>query len=176
MKNSLLLLFFFQILFGFHLFAQDESKPNFDDYIIKDLDSVYTEFTNSGASLKLPLHFVPFSQNNYSGFIHTGTASTIIAQVIDSASFLSVTANMNAEVFIKQGAELISEIDMKTEEGRPAKAYILRFTIDNTPINRIMFFTGDYQSTLMLTANYPELFAGLLKNVFLASFLTVKFK
>lgn len=176
MKRFLFLLIFSQIVFCASLYAQDNGKPDLDAYILKDLDSTYTEFINSGASIRLPMHFEPFTQNEHNGFIHVGTASSIMAQMIDSTSFISVTANMTKEVFLKQGAELITEIDLKTEEGRPAKAYILRFVVNDVPINRIMFFTGDYESTLLLTANYPELFAGLLKNVFLASFLTVQFK
>ncbi|PLW93217.1 MAG: hypothetical protein C0592_06775 [Marinilabiliales bacterium] len=176
MKRLVLLLFISQLFVNTGFAQNTADEPDWGDYISKDLDTVYTEFINSGASIRLPLHFEPFTQGQYEGFIHKGTASTMIAQFIDSASFISVTTNMNEETFLKQGAELISEIDLKTNEGRQAKAYIIRFTVKETPINRIMFFTGDHQSTLLLTANYPELFAGILKNVFIASFLTVKFK
>lgn len=38
-----------------------------------------------------------------------------------------------------------------------------------------MFFTGDLNSTLLLTANYPEIFSELLKDVILSSFITVQY-
>ncbi|MPM12343.1 hypothetical protein SDC9_58696 [bioreactor metagenome] len=144
-------------------------------YIEKDLDTVYSEIVNTGAKLRLPLYFTAFSQDDHYGYVHIGTATTIIGQKMDSTAFLSVTANLNKEVFLRQGAELLEELDLKTLEGRPAKMYILRFTADKTAINRIMFFTGDLNSTLLLTANYPELFSELLKDVILSSFITVQY-
>ncbi len=151
----------------------DSLKPEL--YIEKDLDSVYSEMVNTGAILKLPKYFEAFSQGNYQGYIHKGTATTILGQKMDSTAFLSVTANLNKEVFLKQGSELIEELDLKTLEGRQAKMYIVRFMADKTPVNRLMFFTGDHQSTLLLTANYPEFFSSLLRDVLLSSFMTVKY-
>lgn len=144
-------------------------------YIEKDLDTAYSEIVNTGARLKLPLYFVPFSQDDHYGFMHKGTASTIIGQKMDSMAFISVTANLNKEVFLKQGAELLEELELETLEGRPAKMFIIRFTADKMPVHRIMFFTGDLNSTLLLTANYPEMFSGLLKEVILSSFITVQY-
>lgn len=145
-------------------------------YIAKDLNPEYSELINTGASMRLPLYFEPFTQGQYTGFIHKGTASTIMGQRMDSVTFMSVTANLNKEVFLKQGAELIEELEMKTLEGRPAKLFVIRFMADKTPINRMMFFTGDHQNTLLLTANYPELFSSLMRDVFLSSFMTVIIK
>lgn len=144
-------------------------------YIEKDLNAEYSEIMNTGAKLRLPLYFEPFNQENHYGYIHKGTASTIIGQKMDSTAFISVTANLNKDVFLKQGAELVEELELQTLEGRPAKMYIIRFMADKTPVNRIMFFTGDHQSTLLLTANYPEIFAEILKDVILSSFITVQY-
>lgn len=152
----------------------DSLRP--ENYIKKDLDSVYSELINTGAKLKLPLYFEPFVQGEYYGFMHSGTATTIMGQMMDSTAFLAVTANLNKEVFSKQSAELIEELDLKTIEGRPAKMYVIRFMSEKVPINRMMFFTGDMQNTLLLTANYPELFASLLRDVILTSFMTVQYK
>lgn len=152
----------------------DSLRP--ENYIKKDLDSVYSELINTGAKLKLPLYFEPFVQGEYYGYMHGGTATTIMGQMMDSTAFLAVTANLNKEVFSKQGAELIEELDLKTIEGRPAKMYVIRFMAEKVPINRMMFFTGDMQNTLLLTANYPELFASLLRDVILTSFMTVQYK
>lgn len=165
------------LLFQIQTQAQDipdSLRPNL--YIEKDLDTVFTDIVNTGAKLKLPLYFEPFTQGQFYGFMHQGTASTIMGQRIDSTAFLTVTANLNREVFLKQGAELIEELDMETLEGRPAKMFIIRFMAGKTPINRMMFFTGDLQSTVLLTANYPELFATLLRDVVLSSFMTVQYK
>ncbi|HBG70892.1 MAG: hypothetical protein A2W93_08810 [Bacteroidetes bacterium GWF2_43_63] len=144
-------------------------------YIEKDLDTVYSEIINTGARLRLPLYFTPFSQGEYHGYMHTGTATTIIGQKMDSTAFISVTANLNKDVFLKQGAELIEELDLETLEGRPAKMYLIKFMADKTPVHRLMLFTGDLNSSLMLTANYPEIFSTLLKDVILTSFLTVQY-
>ena len=71
--------------------------------------------------------------------------------------------------------ELIEELDLETLEGRPAKMYLIKFMADKTPVHRLMLFTGDLNSSLMLTANYPEIFSTLLKDVILTSFLTVQY-
>lgn len=177
MKKYILIFISFLFFSLTYVNAQNTSDSlDFNTYISKDLDTVYSEFVNTGASIRLPMFFELFIQEKYTGYIHKGTATTIIAQKIDSTSFLSVTTNLTQEVFLKQGAELLYELETQTEEGRQAKVFILRFTANDVPINRIMFFTGDHQTTLLLTANYPELFAGLLKNVLLASFMTVQFK
>lgn len=178
MKKYILIFISFLFFSLSYVNAQNISDSlNFNTYISKDLDTVYSEFINTGASIRLPMYFELFTQDKYTGFIHKGTASTILAQRIDSTSFLSVTENLTQEVFLKQGAELIYELEVQTNEGRQAKFFIIKFiTTNDVPINRIMFFTGDHQNTLLLTANYPEFFAGLMKNVFIASFMTVKFK
>ena len=175
MKSFILYISLFLIVIntGFGQNYTDSLKSKL--YIEKDLDTLYSEIVNTGAKLRLPMYFAPFSQDKHHGYVHVGTATTIIGQKMDSTAFLSVTTNLNQEVFLKQGAELIEELDMKTLEGRPAKMYLLRFTADKTKINRIMFFTGDLNSTLLLTANYPELFSELLKDVILSSFITVQY-
>lgn len=152
----------------------DSLRP--ENYIKKDLDTIYSELVNTGAKLKLPLYFEPFVQGEYYGYMHAGTATTIMGQMMDSTAFLAVTTNLNKDVFAKQGAELIEEMELKTLEGRPAKMYIIRFMAEKVPVNRMMFFTGDMQNTLLLTANYPELFASLLRDVILTSFMTVQYK
>jgi hypothetical protein len=144
-------------------------------YIEKDLDTAYSEFMNTGARLRLPMYFEPFEQGKHFGFLHKGTATTIIGQLMDSTAFVTVTANLNKEVILKQGAELIEELDLKTLEGRPAKMFLIQFMADKTLIHRIMFFTGDINSTLLLTANYPAIFSDLLKDVLLSSFITVQY-
>lgn len=144
-------------------------------YIEKDLDTVYSDIVNTGARLRLPLYFAAFSQGEHYGYMHKGTATTIIGQRMDSTAFVTVTANLNQEVFLKQGAELVEELELETLEGRPAKMYIIKFMADKTPVHRMMFFTGDLNSTLLLTANYPAAFATLLKDVILSSFITVQY-
>lgn len=175
MKQFLLYISLFLVAFSPALGQNYTDSLKSKLYIEKDLDTAYSEIVNTGAKLRLPLYFTPFSQEDHYGYVHIGTASTILGQKMDSTAFFSVTTNLNKEVFLKQGAELIEELDMKTLEGRPAKMYLLRFTADKTKINRIMFFTGDLNSTLLLTANYPELFSELLKDVILSSFITVQY-
>lgn len=144
-------------------------------YIEKDLDSNYVDITNTGAKFKPPKYFEPFAQGEYYGFMHKGTGANIIGQFLPGTPFISITTNMNKETFEKQGATLLEQFDFTTIAGVPAYVFIIRFKANEVPINRIMFFTGDYENTILLTANYPELFATLLREVMLTSFSTVIF-
>lgn len=144
-------------------------------YIEKDLDSNYVDITNTGARFKPPKYFEPFAQGEYYGFMHKGTGANIIGQFLPGTPFISIATNMNKETFEKQGAILLEQFDFKTIAGAPAYVFIIRFEANKVPINRIMFFTGDYQNTILLTANYPELFSSLLREVMLTSFSTVIF-
>jgi len=166
----------FQLMFV--LMANAQTLPDtvfITDYIKSDLDSQYTSLSNTNIKLMLPQHYMLITQGPEQIYVHTGTASSIVWQKMDSVAFVSVTSTLNQETFIKQGFTLKEQFDLKTIEGRPAKVFRLSFTVDNVPMTRLIFFTGDIQTTIMLTANYPDVFAELLQNVMIASFSTLRF-
>ncbi|MBI5541593.1 MAG: hypothetical protein HY951_16145 [Bacteroidia bacterium] len=127
-----------------------------------------------------PAHFKFVEKIN--GFIHLGSSASITATAVDGTSYLQVAEGLTSEYFNTQNAVLISCEDVKTALGMEGKLYTLSFqtTSNDTSkkvlqFERMMFFTGDYNRTIWLTANYPALLKKLLYPVLRESLLTVKF-
>lgn len=155
--------------------AQDiVNEQDFSAHKINDLDSISFVLDSTGACLNLPLYFDKIENDSVVGFVHMGTASTITIEKKLNSSFISATSGINSEMLKNQGVLLLSEFDITTEEGRPARVYILGFKINNLPAHRIMFFTGDHQNTWVFSATYLEKISYLLRDVFLSSFMTFK--
>lgn len=127
-----------------------------------------------------PAHFKFVEKIN--GFIHLGSSASITATAVDGTSYLQVAEGLTPEYFKTQNAILISCEDVKTASGMEGKLYTLSFqtTSNDTSkkvlqFERMMFFTGDYNRTIWLNANYPALLKKLLYSVMRESLLTVKF-
>lgn len=140
-----------------------------------DLNDSLTPLPGTNARMRLPRYFEPFTFEKFNGFLHKGTSTSIIAFEYKDVAFTMMTQGLNDSVFIKQGAELLETLDLKQNDGSPAKAYIMRFKTQTAPVIRIMYFTGNYHTTYYLMANIPEVVAKLIRNVILTSFQTLEY-
>jgi len=141
----------------------------------RDLSDTLSILPGTHAKLRVPRYFEAFTYEKFSGFLHKGTSTSIIAYEYPGAAFTAITNQMSDSTFSKQGAELIEVLDLKRSDGSPAKAYIVRINTKTAPVIRIMYFTGNYQTTYYLIANIPEVVSNLLRNVILESFKTLEF-
>jgi hypothetical protein len=147
------------------------TKPSLKPYSVPNTDIVIVP----------PAHFKYVDA--ISGFIHVGTSASITIQEIDNISYLQITEGLTPDYFAKQNATVLNTEDVKTMSGMTGKLYTLGFsTVSNDTskkvlhYERLMLFTGDYQHTIWVSANYPELLKKVLYGVLKESLLTVNFK
>jgi hypothetical protein len=145
-------------------------------YIAKDLDTTYRTFKNTEIRFLPPKHFVEFSSEERSGYMHTGTAANIVAAEYQQTPYLITSDTLKQHHLDNQDAQLFGQQMVKTHSGYPGKLYFARFYVDGISIIRIMFFTGDYNRTVFIQANYPEVFDPLIRQVLIQSLLSVEFK
>jgi hypothetical protein len=163
----------FSLSYGLH--AQPADSNQYSSFVEKDIAAEYSDFKNTSIELRLPKHFTKFENENLSGYMHKGTASSIVASERTDAPFMLTQDSIRPEQITGMGVELVSQQDVKTYDGAPAKVFLVEFTVKEVPVRRIMFFTGNYNKTVFLQANYPKGFDKLLRTVIIESFRTVKF-
>jgi len=158
-----------------------QTQPHYLDSVAvhvnidKDLTDSLTTLPNTHAKLKLPKFFEPFKMDKHEGFIHRGTSTTILGFEYPGTPFTALTKSLSDSTFSSQGAELLQIMQFKLSDGREATAYILRFKTSTADVIRIMYFTGDYQTTYYLIANIPEVVVKLISSVILSSFQTLEY-
>lgn len=143
--------------------------------IKKDLNDTLTALPNTKAKIRLPRYFESFTNGKVTGFLHKGTSTSIIAYEYPGTAFTALTNSISDTMFSKQGAVLLETLQLTGMKGTPATAYIIRFQTKTAPVIRIMYFTGDYQTTYYLMANIPEVVSKLIRNVVLESFKTLEY-
>ena len=153
----------------------DSDSLSQSDYVSKDLEKEFSGFKNTSVKLRLPKHYKEFSNETLSGYMHTGTASSIVADEMNETPYALTTDKITQDNIEGSGALLVSQEESKTYSGSPAKIYYMEFKVKDVDMIRIMFFTGSYDKTVLLQANYPKSFDKLLRNVIKESFRTVKF-
>ncbi len=159
------------------IYAQENNDSiSYSDYVNRDLKDEYSSLKNTSIRLRLPLHFKEFSNEESNGFMHTGTGSSIIGFEIEDTPYMLFQDSLTNEQITGDGAYLISQEKIRTYSGHPAKLFFVGFKIEQVEMIRLMFYTGSYNKTIYLQANYPKSFEGLLKNIFTESFRTVKFE
>jgi hypothetical protein len=175
MKIRNLVILFTLVLTSYSLTAQEQKNDTIPvqkakPYAVPNTDIVITP----------PAHFKYVDA--FKGFIHVGTSASITIQEIENISYLQIVEGLTPEYFAKQKATLISSEDIKTKSGMEGKLYVLGFTTTSNDTSkkvlhyeRMMLFTGDYQRTLWISANYPELLKKVLYFVLKESLLTVQF-
>ncbi|MGM0651047.1 MAG: hypothetical protein ACQES1_11160 [Bacteroidota bacterium] len=154
--------------------ANNDTLP-YSDFVRSDLKETESKFKNTSISIRLPKHFNEFSNGAVSGYMHTGTASSIVAFERNDAPFMLTQDSIRPEQLTGDSAKLVLQEDLKTYNGAHAKLFIVEFTVDGVEVYRLMFFTGNYDKTVFLQANYPKGFDKLLRKVITESFRTVKF-
>jgi hypothetical protein len=143
--------------------------------ISKDLNDTLTHLPGTKARIRLPRYFEPFAYENFIGFIHKGTSTTITAFEYPGMAYTAYTSRISDSLFAAQGVELLEVLDMKQNDGRSAKAFIVRFKTKTATAIRIMYFTGDYQTMYYLVANVPESVSNMIRNALLVSFQTLEY-
>lgn len=124
------------------------------------------------ASLTPPEHFEVAKQFN--GYIHGGTASTILIQELAGTSYLLLKKGMTPDYFAQEGFTYISEEEVKTSSGLSGILYRMSFTVQNTQFERLMLFAGDYHRTFWIVANYPTMVSEQMLPVMKTSLLTLQ--
>jgi len=145
----------------------------------KELDSLKNKWGNivsipADTSIKIvpPAYFRPYGKN---GFIHQGASASIQILEIDNTPYVMVTKGLTKEYFKTQGVKLLAQEDIKTSDNKNGKMYIVAFKVDDIPFERIMYFTGDYNRTIWINANYPVAARNVLFSVLKNSVLSVQF-
>ncbi|MBI4646625.1 MAG: hypothetical protein HY738_08565 [Bacteroidia bacterium] len=120
-----------------------------------------------------PKYFLPNEQ--IKGFIHQKSASTIQVNEIEGTAYPLIVDGMTDVHFASQNVELVSKEEINTDDGKHGMLYVVSFTVKEVKFERIMYFTGDYNNTIWVNANYPVLLKPLIYNTLRQSLLTVEF-
>ena len=155
---------------------EDATVDESANYLDKDIDSIYSEFPETMLQIRLPKYFEEFRSESISGFMHKGTAASIVAFEYEGSPYVLANDTLSQANLTSQNVMLVGSEESKTYEGYPCKFYFVSFQVDNVDVIRIMFFTGSYQKTVFLQANYPLAFDSVLRKVIMESFRTVKFE
>jgi len=124
------------------------------------------------ADITPPEYFEKAEQ--FYGYIHKGSASTILIQELAGTSYLLIQQGMTPEYFAQEGFTYISEEEVQTSSGLSGILYRMSFTVQETEFERLMFFTGDYHRTFWLVANYPAMVKDQMFGVMKKSLLTLQ--
>jgi len=136
-----------------------------------------TKVPNTSITITPPEHFM--MSNQFSGFIHAGTGSTILIQEKIGIPFVYYKGENAKENFESQGVTLVEERALKTNLGKPCYVYVLSFKVIEAEkeivFERILLLTGDYNNTIVLNANYPVMVKEVIFEVLMNSLLSVEF-
>jgi len=148
---------------------------------IDNKDTIIPSYKVPGTDISFipPKYFMVLPQANT--LLHPTSSSTIQLNEINGSPFPMLVKNITKEYIEKQGVKFISKKDTITDNGKKATYFLVSFTTqakDSTVIEyeRFMFFTGTYNKTIWINANYPVIARDVLADVLLKSLLTVKFK
>ncbi len=164
MKNKILLLILF--VFSISCFAQtNENKEKFFKTTIKNI------------TLNVPMGFEAIQ--NQDGFLHKGSASTLMINEVSNSPFSFSASYFDAKNLEKDGAKLIEQQNVKTASGMDAILFTLSLSIkgqnDNPPVDfeRMILLTGNDNKTICIVANYPVMIKKLIQETLKSSMLSV---
>ena len=171
MKKLLLLL---TLAFSLTSFAQQKDTT-------KAKKIVYTEpvtVPHTNVKILPPAYFAP--SDKFDGFYHEGAGASLLITETEGHPFtIMAEAAANDENLTKLGIKLISQEKLKTKAGKDAILIVLQFTVKGPTksfdYERQMLLTGDYDKTVVVTANYPMLAKSILYEVIKQSALTVTY-
>lgn len=128
-----------------------------------------------------PAYFKPYVNDGKFGFIHEGAASSITIQEMKGTPFALVTQGLTSAYFDEQGIKLITKEDIKTKSNKDGTLFLVEFKVKSkdgkqeVEYERIMYFTGTYNRTIWVNANYPKVARNVLFNVLKTSVLSVQY-
>jgi hypothetical protein len=148
-------------------------------------DTVKSEkfYAVKGTNIKIipPKYFItmPSAPNV---LIHPSTSSSIQVNEIKGLGYPLSIKKLTPEYIEKQGAKVIYRKDTLTLDGKKGTLFLIRFKVKGKDSNhtemeyeRFMFFTGDYNNTIWISANYPVIAKETVAPVLLHSVLSASF-
>jgi hypothetical protein len=148
--------------------ADEQSDVNTTEQLMESIG-----FDSLGVSIRPPAHFAV--SDDFDGFIHLGSASTIIVQREEGTPYVFYKSKKIEQHFEAQGIQVLGVEELKTNAGKKGLLYKLSFSVEGITFIRLIYLTGDHHSTIILNANYPEMAAELLHDQLMASLLSVTF-
>jgi len=133
----------------------------------------YTTIPNTQIAIIPPAHF--HFMEDMGGFLHVGTSSSVQVQEITGTPYTLIVLGLTEEHFKSQGVKLISKEDVITKNNEKGIIFKVSFEVEDYEFERLMFFTGDYNRTIWINANYPVVVKDMLEVVLKESLLTAKF-
>lgn len=146
-------------------------------------DSIFDYYKVPGTVVSFipPKYFMALPIKNT--FIHPTSSASIQVNEIDGTPFPMLIKNITPEYIEQQKAKFIKRIDTLTFDGKKATIFVVSFNVESKDsaktvieFERFMFFTGDYNKTIWINANYPIIAKEVLADVLLNSLLTTKFE
>lgn len=116
---------------------------------------------------------------NQNGFLHKGSASTLMVSEISNSPFNFTVSHFNSENLEKDGAKLTEKTEIKTTADQDAVLYTLSFAVkskDNSSsvdFERLILITGNETTTVVIVANYPVMIRKLIQEPLKTSLLSV---
>jgi hypothetical protein len=176
--NNLLKAIFSIVFFclSYASFSQGLSQSQKDSIL-----NAYVTLPNSDIRMVPPAYFKAFINDGKFGFMHEGAASSISIQEIKGTPYPIVVQYMSKEYLETQGVKFIAKDNIQTKQKKDAVIYLVSFTVKSKDGNkdleyeRMMLFTGDYNRTIWISANYPVVARKMLFNPLKESLLSVQF-
>ncbi len=128
-------------------------------------------------TIEVPVGFEKVQGQN--GFLHKGSASTLMINEIKNSPFVFSADHFNAENLEQDGAKLMDKQELKTSSGLDAVLYTLALSIksnDNTTnvdFERMVLITGNENTTVYIVANYPVIIKKLIQETMKTSITSV---
>ena len=157
-------------------FSQGFSKAQKDSIL-----NAYVTVPNSDIRIVPPAYFKAFVNDGKFGFMHDGSGASVSIQEIIGTPYPIVAQYMSKEYLETQGVKFITKEDIQTRDKKDAIIYLVSFPVkskDGTKelqYERLMLFTGDYNRTIWISANYPVVARKMLFVALRESLLSVKF-
>jgi hypothetical protein len=169
-KAKSTLAFFFILLFNYA--SAQEQSSNVLSMLNKD--TAYFDVPNTNVRLVPPAHFI--FMEDAGGFMHIGTSSSLQVLEVKGTAYTMITPGLTADYFKTQGVTLIEQEEVTTKDGNKGMIFTVSFSVQEVPFERLMFFTGNYNNTIWINANYPVAVKEMLNTVLKESLTTAQFK
>jgi len=155
------------------LFSQAES--------VNDTSAnMYYHVPGTDVLIKPPKYFMALPVQNT--LLHPPTSPSLQINEIDGSAYKLVVQKLTPQYIENQNAHFIKKETITTNQGKEATLFLVSFTVEakdsaRTPVNyeRIMFFTGNYNKTIWINANYPLIAKDVIYDVLINSLKSVKF-
>ncbi|HOY33038.1 MAG TPA: hypothetical protein PKW80_14255 [Bacteroidales bacterium] len=157
-------------------FSQGLSQAQKDSIL-----NAYVTLPNSDVRIVPPAYFKAFANDGKFGFMHEGAGASISFQEISGTPYPIVVQYMSKEHLETQGVKFITKENVQTKQKKDGVMYLVSFPVKSKDgskelqYERMMLFTGDYNRTIWISANYPVVARKMLFVPLKESLLSVQF-